>query len=327
MRKSSVLYLSLLASVAACSSGGGGSNSAGVATVTNPPPGNIATFSSGTSTDAQVVGFSYQCAADPCGAGAATSTRINNNAPTSSVALTNDGAGNVTSMTLNINEGGANLTHTFDLTTAVGAAQDGFLEKTETPGGADPNQYDVIFAGSADATHSLTYVTYGLWSQTNQVDANAQGGYGAFVAGNVTPTANMPITGSATYSGTAIGQLSPSSGGYDILSGTMTASANFATRTVNGSMSLNANGDNIANATNSGFWNTVTWNQAVIAGNHFAGTVSAPATGVNSVIASEAMQGNVAGAFYGPQANEIGGAFNLAGANGSTSLGAFGGKK
>jgi hypothetical protein len=336
MSKRSFIYLSLLASVAACSSGGGGTNSAGVAaaTVTNPPRGNIAAFdgtNGGVSTDSQEVAFSYNCPGDPCGAGAPTSTAGN----VSKVTLTNDGNGNVTAMALNISEGGATIQHSFDLTTAQGAAQDGFFQVADGPvAGGDPNQYTSIFAGSADPNHSLSYVTFGYWAQSNPADGAAPGSYGAFVAGNATPAANMLRTGTYSYNGSAVGQLTANGAnpGFDILSGTMQASVNFDQRTVGGTMALNATGDNIVAPNNTGFWNNVSFAGSVAANSsHFTGTVNAPATtvGPNSVVQTEAMTGNMAGGFYGPQADNLGATFSMAGAGagGSSALGAMGGKR
>ncbi len=155
------MCLPLLASVAACGGGGGGSSgSAGVATVQNPPPGNVALFNAGVSTDAQLTGVSFNCGVNDCPTPTTTSTAGN----ASTVTLTNDGNGNVTSAALNISEGGASIAHTFDLTTAFGRPENGLFEEVDGPTVADSNQYTLIFAGSADPTHSLSYVTYGYWN-------------------------------------------------------------------------------------------------------------------------------------------------------------------
>jgi hypothetical protein len=139
----------------------------------------------------------------------------------------------------------------------------------------------------------------------------------------------MPVTGTANYNGGVIGQLVTSIGGTDVLSGTMAANVDFGARTVNGSMALNATGDNIPVAqNNTGFWNNVGFTAGIGANSsHFAGTASAAATGVNSAVQTEAMTGTIAGGFYGPQANEIGGVFNMTGAAGSSAMGAIGGHK
>ncbi len=139
----------------------------------------------------------------------------------------------------------------------------------------------------------------------------------------------MPVTGTASYSGGVIGQLVTSIGGTDVLSGTRAPKLDVGARTGGVTLALNATGDNIPVAqNNTGFWNNVSASASIAANSsHFTGTAMAPATGVNSAVQTEAMSGSIAGGFYGPQANEIGGVFNMTGAQGSSATGAFGGHK
>jgi len=241
-------------------------------------------------------------------------------AATSTLALGTDAVSGDPTLTLTIADGGAPFTHQFDIA-ATGATFDnttmpGFITVSDDSGA-------VHFAGSA-AGDALQYATYG--SRVSAGTATS-GGYGSFAGGTLTPTAAMPVTGSASYSGGANGLLNVGDGNLNNLFGTMAATANFggASPSVNGTMNLNVQGDSVANATNSGFWNTVTFSGG-IAGNHFAGTASSPlvAADATHVLATAAMTGATSGAFFGPQANNLAGVFNLSGGL-SSAVGAYGG--
>lgn len=325
MKITSLLYLSLLASVAACSGGGSSSPSSAANTGPTDPPAatNVAVFNSGTSTNADVVGVSYD---STCTTNCPTTTPISV-AASSTVTIGTDATGNNT-LTLNINDGGGSISHTFDTANAIPVPNEtGFSEVTDNT--SDPNNvYSVSYGGSISPTtnNSLSYVTFGLWAQTPNTNGNP-GGYGVFAAGNVTPTSAMPVTASATYNGTTIGEISQGGNFYNT-TGTMTATATYggAAPSVSGSMAQSVvNGPN-----GSGAWTSFTFNEAAIAGNHFGGTINAAAStnGVNSsVLTTEAMSGPIQGSFYGPQANEIGGVYSLTGAAGTASVGAFGARK
>lgn len=338
MRKSSVWYLTLLASVAACSSGGGGSNNAGVAAPAGPVAQNVAPFTAG-SAPANVAGFSFNCTAACPTSGVAGSDGV------STVSLGTAASGDQT-MTLNISEGGASVTHTFDFGAAganvIALSDDpgnnfgwnGFFDLNDGPD-ASGNTYDVKFAGSADPNKSLTYMTFGLWEQGN-TDATAPGAFGTFASGNETPTAGIPTSGTATYSGTTIGQGSLNGTAANI-TGTVAATANFAAQTVDGSMNVNVFSDHPQAGFNMGFWNTLTFASSYAAGsNHFTGTISAPAVTAGTpiaagtpVITTDAMTGALAGSFYGPGGvggpQELGGVFNMTNLSGTNNmLGAFG---
>ena len=335
MKKSSIWYLSLLASVAACSSGGGSNNAGVSAPVAAVTAQNIAPFTSGTA-PANVAGFSYNCTAACPTSGVTGSDNV------SKVSLATDAASGDQTMTLNITEGGASLQHKFDLGVAganvVALANDpgstggwgGFFDVSDGPD-ANNNTYDVKFAGSADPTQSLTYMTFGLWAQGN-TNGTAPGAYGVFASGNETPAAGIPTSGTATYSGTTIGAGSLN-GTAANMTGTVAATADFGARTVDGAMNVNVFRDGV----NSGFWNTLTFASGYASGsNHFAGTINAAAVTAGTAIAAgtpvittSAMTGPLSGSFYGPGGTggpqEIGGVFNMTNVSGTNNmLGAFG---
>jgi hypothetical protein len=332
MRKRTIFCVSVLASAAACSSGGGGSTSAGVASSAAPAaPQPVAAFTSGAA-PASVAGLSFNCGAADCPA-----TSVVGSGGGGTVTLGTAANGNQT-MTLSIAQGGASINHTFDFGAnganvitlsndpGVSNGWGGFFDLNDGPD-THGNSFDVKFAGSADPNHSLTYVSFGTWTQGN-TDPLAQGGIGVFAAGNETPVGNLPATGQATYSGTTIGQGSLN-GMAASMTGSVAATADFAARTVNGTMNAFVFGDQLG--ADQGFWNTLAFGTAIAPGtSHFAGTINAPAvtrgtpTSVGTpAITTGVMSGAISGSLYGPAANEIGGVFNLAGGTNSM-LGAFG---
>ncbi|MDP3306722.1 transferrin-binding protein-like solute binding protein, partial [Methylotenera sp.] len=165
------------------------------------------------------------------------------------------------------------------------------------------------------------YTQFGDWYQCS---ANCLSGVstevgGFFVRGEVTSPANIPTTGSYTYNGHAYGAGIDAAGNAGSGTATMTATADFVTRS-------------IAFATS----NTIV--QPFASGAPLAmpeldisGTLSYTAgqnrfTGpVNSGTGVTAMSGTATGQFHGAVAQEIGGVYSLTGAGGAQ-LGGFVGK-
>jgi hypothetical protein len=164
-------------------------------------------------------------------------------------------------------------------------------------------------------SHGWQYQTFGEWATVDLAgDGSLIGssfkGQG-FSTGDVTPVGSMPHTGTATYTGTAAG--------YFVTGGNLTsalatradvsATANFGT----GSMSLSTINTKAAGINRS----DLNFNgNLAITDNGFAGTVSHSGT----------LSGTAKGKFYGPHADEIGGAYNLGGSAGQL-IGAFGAQK
>ena len=147
----------------------------------------------------------------------------------------------------------------------------------------------------------LSHMRFGSYTDVNHNNnPNSNPAY-VFALGSVTPQADMPKSGKATYAGLALA--SPIGGGvYE--EGTSTFNVDFGTKKLNGSVSV-------------GRWNPVSLT-AKIDGNQFSGTST---DGVKT-----------SGRFYGPQAAEMGGVFNgevPAPVGGGTFkwIGSFGAKK
>ena len=124
----------------------------------------------------------------------------------------------------------------------------------------------------------LSHMRFGSYTDvSHNNNPNSNPAY-VFAVGSVTPQADMPKSGKATYSGLALA--SPIGGVYE--EGTSTFNVDFGAKKLNGTVAV-------------GRWNPVALT-AKINGNQFSGTSTA---GIQTT-----------GRFYGPQAAEMGGVFN-----------------
>ncbi|MDH5557137.1 MAG: transferrin-binding protein-like solute binding protein, partial [Alphaproteobacteria bacterium] len=135
----------------------------------------------------------------------------------------------------------------------------------------------------------------------------------------------MPKTGSARYAGTAFAFLDRGAKKQTVQAwGTTTITANFgattSTMTLTGSLVLDATGvaEN-GEAIYSGGTATMT-GAGAITGNEFTGSVVTGLTGMAGA-ADVVIGGSMAGAFYGPAADEVVGYFDTAGTVTTTSFG------
>jgi hypothetical protein len=166
------------------------------------------------------------------------------------------------------------------------------------------------------------YQSYGVW--INGIDASTNlgnGTTGAMSVGSATPVSGMPATGTATFVGTAGGLYVSPAGGAAFTIADMSASVNFGTRAVGFSTTSTNLTNNFTSFTARNDLNmsgTLTYASGT---NSFNGAVTAAGAGAG-------LSGNAAGKFYGPTANEIGGAYLLRAGSGLESMiGAFGGKR
>ena len=161
-----------------------------------------------------------------------------------------------------------------------------------------------VFVG-LDDTNQFSHSTWGYWVHRDDIaDYEFDAGY--WVAGNLTPAANIPNSGSASYTGGMVGLTKQG----EALVGEMNWNVNFATRSVSGSFdSITKDG--------------AAWiNSAAVSGGWSAGTnaVSASITGAG------VSSGNAKGAFFGPSAQELGGTWRINHTNGDKGAGIFLGK-
>lgn len=169
----------------------------------------------------------------------------------------------------------------------------------------DETDLTVIALPGQDAA-GLTYATYGFWAESDDpglIDgdsAPSQGG--AFFGGNNTPIDNMPTTGSAVYSGFAIGNDSNEDGGdfrggEGLIVGTSTFTADFANSSISGLFELN-NAEQIP-------YTTITLADTAISANTFEGIASSDLDHT----------GTIRGQFFGPGAEELSGLGQLTGSS------------
>jgi len=195
---------------------------------------------------------------------------------------------------------------------AVTASTDPAVQLAANPS-ATLNSYGTVVG--------LAYTDFGTWN----VSVNGSTVYAA-VYGGAQPggaaTATMPTTGTATFSGGATGLVvqpgntNPSASFY----GAATMSANFASGAISGSIS-SINAYKAGGTSLIGTINAISFT-ATIAGSSFAGTTTASAAPGTAYDISGA-NGQIRGAFYGPNATEAAGIFNLTG--GTNSIGLTGG--
>lgn len=160
------------------------------------------------------------------------------------------------------------------------------------------------------ATANLSYSTFGQWNITPSGSTTATASLGFYSVGSPTPAANVPTTGSATYTGGALGvaSLNSSSTSY-LFSGIATLNAVFSSGTISGAITgINA----YSGQTNSpaGTLNDIDLTGGTISGNGFAGSASTSSTAGTAANFSGAT-GSFRGNFFGPAAQEAGGTFNL----------------
>ena len=177
---------------------------------------------------------------------------------------------------------------------------------------------------TASGANYLDYAVLGAWNLNEATDTNAAN-TGFFVAGYQTPPANVPTSGSATYSGTGnvYGEVfAPNASGGStaaVLKGDGSLTANFTTGGISGALSNLTYGSGVA-------WNTVTISGAINAGaSTFNGATSTSfAPGTTLSLAATAT-GVVRGGFYGPTAQQVAAVWTLSDGTRSA-VGVFGAK-
>ena len=180
---------------------------------------------------------------------------------------------------------------------------------------------------TSGGTNLLDYAVLGAWNLNDTADQNFTN-TGFFIFGYQTPPANMPASGSATYTGagSVYGEvIAPSAGGgatAAVLTGDASLTANFNTGAISGTLSnINAN----ANGANS-VWNTVSITGAINPGaSTFNGTTATPAASTGAYGLGAGATGTVRGGFYGPTAQQVAAVWTLTDGT-KSAFGVFGGK-
>ena len=169
--------------------------------------------------------------------------------------------------------------------------------------------------GAENSRLSLTYLSYGtLTRSTTQLSTSLDSKF--FVYGVRTSPANMPTTGSATFTGLADGLGSIGGTAYRFFGSLGTLTANFATGGLTTSLTLVGNPDVFSNVPGTTSLGTLTG----------TGTIGVGVNQYNGNISGIGMDGRFIGSFFGPRASETGYAFSATG-GGNTAAGVFVGKQ
>lgn len=164
--------------------------------------------------------------------------------------------------------------------------------------------------GTGDGlTRGLSYVLLGEWALPTW-GGNKSGA--AFVFGYSTPAAAMPSTGTATFSGMATANvLKPSGGtikGTDVW-GDANLSVNFSSGTLTGAFTNMKTPDGFGGSMP---WNDVSVGASIAAGtNSFSGSTAASSSPNTMFSLSGSATGHIDGAFFGPNAENLGAVWSL----------------
>jgi hypothetical protein len=183
----------------------------------------------------------------------------------------------------------------------------------------DGNSEDLqlLKKSSTNSRIHLSYLTYGLYSGSWGPQSARQFNIGVFVIGQETAATSMPRTGSGNYSGIVDGYASVGGMGYRLLGSTGTLTASFASGTIATTLSLRGNSDFLTGTLGS------VQNFGTLNG---TGTIAGGTSSYSGTLTGLGMNGQFAGGFYGPVANETGYAFSASGGS-DTIAGVFVGKQ
>lgn len=192
--------------------------------------------------------------------------------------------------------------------------------------------HGAVVSGTTDLEHgftitnnnnTLTYTLTGLFSvKTRPGPTAGRSAYGSFVVGSHTPVADLPTTGSATYTGQFIGQSSwtGAGNGTGVVTGDATLAVNF-----DPALSTNVSGGitNISDQVTGETINDITISAKISpVDGSYSGIVA-----ISSDTALGTTTGPVDGGFYGPNADETGytlrlsnGTYYLSGAVGAVQI-------
>ena len=308
-----VSSLVLPLALAACAGGGGGGGSS---TPVAPPPAPVPVTVSGDAVGSTYTLNNSTLAATISPSPVDTATTLT----TTGLVGRNGATGNVTSATINSTNAAVAAPGT---SLTVNSSSSNSLDKFVV---TDPNSQIVgntaAITVATSTIQQYSYLTYGTWSNCGSgCGTTAETGVaGWFVAGQNTPFASIPTSGTATYNGSTDGNFFNGGASQRVRSdlavtatfGNGSGSLGFAT---SNSEFVNQQGTFLALATGLNMTGTLTYSGT----NSFSGSVTAVG-----------MTGTATGRFYGPTVGvapnvhpaEIGGVYSLSG-GGQTNIGSF----
>ena len=301
-----IYYLIAVLSLSACGGGGGGSS----ASSSSP----LVTFSQVASSSSVSVGngisneisYTYNVAAEKV-----TSLSNKKTGETGAkVVVSHDSSSNLGTLTLTT-AGGTTISWNTATDTYGALIINNNIGVLTTPNYASGQNY-TLFANPYRL--GWDYQTFGTWVTGA---GSGSGKAGNYSIGVVTTGSSIPTSGSATYTGDTGGRYANSAGTDYFTTSNLSATANYATRSISlSSTSTKVSHDLINQTTNNNLNFTGTMSYTA-ANNSLSGTI----------LTTGGLNGTVKGQFYGPLANEIGGSFTATGAGIELYSGAFGAKK
>lgn len=227
-------------------------------------------------------------------------------------------AGTTTSMTAT-----SALGTSISLNTANGDVIDVALTNGIIASASANGQNIILGVNHAAFTPAWDYQTFGMW-ETGV--GTGSGTFGVMTVGAETAGAAVPTTGTYTFTGVAGGDYVDSSG-VDVLAiSNMSATTNFATRSIafatTGTITMPSLVAPISYTANNNLNMTGTLTYAS-GSNQFTGAIATAGGGTGNA----AMNGTATGKFYGPAAQEMGGTFGVTGGGTAAYVGGFGAKR
>ena len=180
----------------------------------------------------------------------------------------------------------------------------------------------VVSLNNAQNTN-LAYATYGTWAEYTALNNPITAG--TLATGVNSTLAQMPTSGTATYTGHLTGYAISPTVGTNITDGAVSLNANFSSNSLTGSITgITTEHGGMTPIT--GVMNDINLTGGSISGTAFTGSASVVAAVAATTVNVAGANGTFGGKFYGPGAAEAAGSLTLTG-NGSTVIGAFGAKK
>lgn len=278
-RSISIAALPLIPALALAGCGGGDGGSGGVSST--PPPATYARMA-----DVATGSYSFQSAGVTY---TGTSSGFSNG---SANALGSGGtiAYNVSSDTFTITAAGG-ASQTFTAANLVNSGSSAAVQFAKTVG---------MTQDTLQVTVPLTYAMVTVWNRTDTTTGITTGRIA--LGGSQTLAHDMPRTGSATYAAQSGGAASSGGTVYNLTGSTATFTANFASNSVQTSLALGGSPGGVGPVTNFGTFSGT-------------GTISTTGPGFGGTLTGSTANGTFSGAFFGPQAAEMGFGYVLTGGN------------
>jgi len=171
--------------------------------------------------------------------------------------------------------------------------------------GTATNSFRRLNVSPSNTLIALTYVDYGQWRRTSTSGGTTSVNDTYLVWGSRTPNANIPRTGSASYSTIVDGTFVNKTGAYSV-AGTGSLAANWASATINyavsatGTKEVGSGSIDFGSMTGAG---SINFGSGVFNG--------------RGVADAEGYKMDVTGNFFGPSADEVGGLFRITGHGGN----------